>query len=132
MTGERRDYTRGLSWRKLGGKRRKAWKDAYRRLSHGASGVVKLGRKPDPPFDPGDEESRQALVNLGMAILELRELAGLSATDLAIATGVPPALIAVIEDGQFDPDFELLWTLADGIGVRPVAIFRRAEELDKR
>jgi ribosome-binding protein aMBF1 (putative translation factor) len=131
--GKRTDGTRGHIWRKLGGKRRKAWKDAYRRLAHGRGGVfpsvVKLGRRPDPPLEL-DDESREALVNLGIAVRELREQQGLSAQDLAGAAGVPLARIAAIEDGQFDPDFELLLMLADGMRVRPSASIRRAEELD--
>ncbi len=128
MTGEHSGFTRGHVWRKLAGKRRKAWKDAYRRLVHGASGVVKLGRTPDPP--PPDDDEREALVNLGRAIRELREQHGLSAEDLAIAAGVPPARIAAIEAGGYDPDLELLLTLADRMYVRPSANFRRAAELD--
>jgi DNA-binding XRE family transcriptional regulator len=127
MTGKRSGCTRGHVWRELASKRRKAWKYAYRRLVHGASGVIKLGRNPEPP--PDDDE-RQALVNLGRAIRELREQQGLSAEDLAIAAGVPPARIAWIEAGGYDPDLELLLTLADRMHVRPSAIFRRATELD--
>jgi DNA-binding XRE family transcriptional regulator len=134
---ERRDYTRGHIWRKLGGKRRKAWKDAYRRLAQGRGGVfpsvVKLGRRPDLPFDGGEplsDSERRNLVNLGRALRALREQQGLSASDLAGDAGVPLARIAAIEDGQYDPDFELLLALADGLRVRPSAIFRRAEELD--
>lgn len=45
---ERQDYTRGHIWRRFGGRRRKEWKDAYRRLAHGRSGEVKVGRRADP------------------------------------------------------------------------------------
>ncbi len=72
------------------------------------------------------------LVSLGRAVRSLREQQGLSARDLAAAVGVPPAQIAALEEGRVDPDFELLLTLADSMGVRLSTFFVRAEELDGR
>jgi DNA-binding XRE family transcriptional regulator len=135
MTEERRDYTRGHIWRKLGGKRRKAWKDAYRRLAHGRGGVfpgvVKLGRRPDPPLelDDRDEQSRQALMNLGRAVRELREQRGVSVSALAEAADMTRECLQALEAGQVDPHFDTLLALADGMRIRPQAIFKRAEEL---
>jgi transcriptional regulator with XRE-family HTH domain len=63
---------------------------------------------------------------------EVREQHGLSAHDLAAASGVAPARVAALEEGRLDPDFELLLTLAKGMGISPTAFFLRAEELDRR
>ncbi len=60
---------------------------------------------------------------------EVREQHGLSAHDLAAASGVDPARVAALEEGRLDPDFELLLTLAKSMGIRPTAFFVRAEEL---
>ncbi len=59
----------------------------------------------------------------------MREQHGLSVPDLAAASGVAPARVAALEDGQLDPDFELLRTLAQSMGVRQIAFYMRAEEL---
>lgn len=73
-----------------------------------------------------------SLVSLGRAACSLREQQGLSARDLAKATGVSAARIAELEEGRFDPDFELLVTLASSLGVRLSIFFVRAEEFDSR
>ena len=62
----------------------------------------------------------------------MREQHGLSAHDLAAASGVAPARVAALEDGQLDPDFELLLALAKSMGIRPTVFFVRAEELGSR
>ncbi len=62
----------------------------------------------------------------------MREQHGLSAHDLAAASGVAPARVAALEDGQLDPDFELLLALAESMGIRPTALSVRAEELGSR
>ncbi len=72
------------------------------------------------------------LASLGRAVRSLRERQGLTARDLAEAIGVSPAEIAVLEEGSLDPDFELLLTLADSLGVRMSTLFVRAEQLDGR
>jgi len=46
-----------------------------------------------------------------------------------VVAGVDRACIEALEAGRLDADYELLLTLADGIGVRPSAFFGRAEEL---
>jgi len=62
----------------------------------------------------------------------VREQHGLSAHDLAAASGVAPARVAALEEGQLDPDFELLLALANSMGIRQTAFFARAEELGGR
>jgi transcriptional regulator with XRE-family HTH domain len=74
-------------------------------------------------------EIEQALLLLGRAIREVREQQGVSTRDLAAATGVARERIAALENGRFDPEYDLLIALAEGIGVRPSAFFVRAEEL---
>lgn len=63
---------------------------------------------------------------------DVREQHGLSAHDLADAAGVVRARVAALEDGQLDPDFELLVKLAKCMGIRPTAFFVRAEELGRQ
>jgi transcriptional regulator with XRE-family HTH domain len=62
----------------------------------------------------------------------MRKQHGLSAHDLAIAAGVDPARVAALEDGQLDPDFELLITLAKRMGDGPAALFLQAEALSRQ
>jgi transcriptional regulator with XRE-family HTH domain len=69
------------------------------------------------------------LLLLGRAIREVREEQGFSVGELAGATGVARKRIAAVEDGRFDPEYDLLIALAEGIGVRPSAFFVRAEVL---
>jgi predicted transcriptional regulator len=71
----------------------------------------------------------QALLLLGRAIRELREEQGFSVGELAAVTGVARERIAALEDGCFDPEYELLITLAEGIGVRVSAFVARVEAL---
>ncbi len=78
------------------------------------------------------DQHQPDLLVLGKAIREVREQHGLSAHDLAAASGVAPARVAALEDGQLDPDFELLLALAKSMGIRPTAFFVRAEELGSR
>ncbi len=59
----------------------------------------------------------------------MREQHGLSADDLAAASGVAPARVAALEEGQLDPDFELLRALATSMGITQTAFYVRAEEL---
>lgn len=69
---------------------------------------------------------------LGEAIRELREQHRLAAGELAVAAGLPPAQLAALEDGQLDPDLELIAAIARAIGVRLPEIFVRAEEIAAR
>lgn len=75
---------------------------------------------------------QQDLLILGTAIRELRVQRDLTIGDLAAIAVVTPASITALENGELDPDFELLLALAAGMGIRPSAIFLRAEELGGR
>jgi transcriptional regulator with XRE-family HTH domain len=71
------------------------------------------------------------LIVLGRAVRGCRERARLNPSDLAASTGIEATRILALEDGQLDPDLDLLLTLAEAIGVRPSAFFIRAEELGR-
>ncbi len=75
------------------------------------------------------DERNPDLLHLGEAIRRIREERGVAAAELAAATGVPLTRIAAVEDGCVDPGFELLLTLADGIGVGVSAFISRAERI---
>ena len=75
------------------------------------------------------KQSELDLLILGKAFREIREQHGLGAGELATATGVDGVRIAALEEGRLDADYDLLLTLAEGIGVRASAFFLRAEEL---
>jgi transcriptional regulator with XRE-family HTH domain len=75
------------------------------------------------------ERPKHDLVILGEAIREIREQRGLSAGELASATGVTRARIAALEEGRLDPDYALLVALAEALGGRSAMIFLRAEQL---
>jgi transcriptional regulator with XRE-family HTH domain len=77
-------------------------------------------------------QSEKDLLFLGEAFREFREQHGLSAGELAAATGIDGLRIVALEEGCLDPDYELLLTLAEGIGVRPSVLFLRAQELAAR
>ncbi len=79
-----------------------------------------------------DPQQQRDLLLLGRAIREVREQRGLSARDLAAAADVTPARVAALENGQLDPDFELLVKLAKSMDIRPTAFVLRAEELGGR
>lgn len=66
---------------------------------------------------------------LGEAIGQIRTERGLSADELAVATGIEIARVRALEAGQLDPDYELLVALADGLGVGLSTFVIRAEEL---
>ncbi|HEY3865339.1 MAG TPA: helix-turn-helix domain-containing protein [Solirubrobacteraceae bacterium] len=66
---------------------------------------------------------------LGAAFCEVREQRGIGVGELAGVTGVARARIEALEEGRLDADYELLLTLAQGIGVRVSTFFLRADEL---
>ena len=72
-------------------------------------------------------QRQQDLLILGTAIRELRAQRGLTASDLAAIADVTPARVTALENGELDPDFELMLALAEGMGIRPSAFFLRAE-----
>lgn len=69
------------------------------------------------------------LAVLGRAVHELRERRRLSESEVAAATGIDERRIQALETGQLDPDYVLLLALAKALGVTPVALVTRAEEL---
>jgi transcriptional regulator with XRE-family HTH domain len=75
------------------------------------------------------QREQQHLLALGLALGQIREEHGVSADQLAAATGVELARVRALEDGRLDPAYELLLALADGLGVRPSAFVIRAEAL---
>jgi len=75
-------------------------------------------------------QPRHDLLILGKAVREIRAQHGLSASDLARASGVALERLVALEDGRLDPDMALLFKLADGMSVGTSVFFRRAEELD--
>jgi transcriptional regulator with XRE-family HTH domain len=78
------------------------------------------------------QHQHQDLVILGKAIQAVREQRGFSVATLAAVAGVSPSRVAALEDGRLDPDYELLLTLAESMGIRASAFILRAEELGDR
>lgn len=70
------------------------------------------------------------LLNIGRAVQLTREQKGLSAGELADASGISYERIVALEAGQLDPPYELLGELADGLRTRPSALVILAEQLD--
>jgi transcriptional regulator with XRE-family HTH domain len=59
----------------------------------------------------------------------MREQQGMSADELAGATGINRRRIDALETGHFDPTYELLLALADGLDIQPSALVTLAEQL---
>jgi transcriptional regulator with XRE-family HTH domain len=76
------------------------------------------------------ESAEHELRTLGRAIRELRLQRGLSVEQLARAAEISRAELAALEAGRLDPDYRRLLRLATGLGVRPLALLLRVEELD--
>lgn len=74
-------------------------------------------------------QSQRDLFFLGQAIGQLREERGLSTEVLAAAAGIERTRIQALEAGALDPDYDLLLTLAEALGIRISAFVIRAEEL---
>ncbi len=78
-----------------------------------------------------DRRSReQNLRLLGRAVRELRQQRGLSIDALAAAAGLHATYLVRLERGCQNPSYRQLLNLADGLGVRPIALLLRVEELD--
>jgi transcriptional regulator with XRE-family HTH domain len=77
-------------------------------------------------------EDERALLILGRVLREAREQHGLSADDLAAATGIAHERISALEAGQLDPPYDVMAALADALGVRLGFITKRAEELGRQ
>ncbi len=71
------------------------------------------------------------LAPLGRAVRRIRERRGMSADELAIATGISRKRINALETGHLDPTYELLLALAKGLATRPSALVGLAEQLEE-
>ncbi|MFI4990538.1 MAG: helix-turn-helix transcriptional regulator [Solirubrobacterales bacterium] len=76
-------------------------------------------------------QQRHDLIALGEAVREIRAQRQFSASDLAIASGVPLRLLAALEDGRLDPETELLHKLAESMGISQSVFYWRAVELEE-
>ncbi len=72
-------------------------------------------------------DGRYELAGLGRAIRHLRAEQNISAGELAVAAGLTPGRLYAIEAGRFDPAFDELLALADGLRVTPAALVGRAD-----
>ncbi len=70
------------------------------------------------------------LLLLGETVRALREQHGLSVAELSAATDVEEARIVALEEGRLDPDYDMLLTLAEGIGVPDTAFYLGAERAE--
>ena len=61
----------------------------------------------------------------------MRESQGMSAEELAIATGISRKRIDALETGHLDPTYELLLTLAKGLATQPSALVILAEQVEE-
>jgi transcriptional regulator with XRE-family HTH domain len=59
----------------------------------------------------------------------MREQLGMSADELASATGISRQRIDALETGHLDPTYELLLALAEGLAIQPSALVSLAEQL---
>ena len=76
--------------------------------------------------------AEQELAALGRAIRQLREEQSISRSALAQAAEISRRHLDALEAGRSDPPFDLLLALADGLGIRPSALFSRAEHESRR
>jgi transcriptional regulator with XRE-family HTH domain len=68
-----------------------------------------------------------SLAALGRAIRTRREDMGMSADELAGATGMSRQGIHALESGRLDPTYDALLTLAEALGTKPSGLVRLAE-----
>jgi transcriptional regulator with XRE-family HTH domain len=62
-------------------------------------------------------DSRAELIRFGQKIRQVREREGISVAELAARIDVDAQKINALEAGRFDPSFDVMIALADGIGV---------------
>jgi transcriptional regulator with XRE-family HTH domain len=77
-------------------------------------------------------DEKQQLRLLGHAIRSEREKHGLTVPELAVAAGISSERLQGLENGELDPDFELLLRLGKCLDTPTSAFFILAEELGKR
>jgi transcriptional regulator with XRE-family HTH domain len=74
-------------------------------------------------------QDQQELVVLGRAIGQIRRELGVSAEALAAASDIERRSLSALEAGRLNPTYELLLSLAEGLGIRPSTFVIRAEQL---
>jgi transcriptional regulator with XRE-family HTH domain len=79
---------------------------------------------------PSESKRHAQLVALGEAIRDTRIRQGFSASNIASKAGLRASQLRELEQGQLDPDLDLILRVADAIGVRASAFVLRAEELE--
>jgi transcriptional regulator with XRE-family HTH domain len=80
-------------------------------------------------FLPDRKQRKADLAALGRAVRLMREQRGMSAEDLAEATGIGRQRIDALEAGRLDPTYELLLSLAQALGTRPSVLVALAQRL---
>jgi transcriptional regulator with XRE-family HTH domain len=70
-----------------------------------------------------------SLLALGSAVRHMREQKGISAEQLAQASGVSREHVDALEAGRLDPTYELLLEIADSLKEQPSALVILAERL---
>ena len=73
-------------------------------------------------------DTRGELIRFGQTIRQVREREGISVAELAARTGIDARQISALEAGRFDPPFDVMIALADGIGVRLSALIPKDRE----
>jgi transcriptional regulator with XRE-family HTH domain len=73
-------------------------------------------------------DTRAELTRFGQSIRQVREREGISVAELATRAGVDAQQIKALEAGRFDPPFDMMIALADGIGVRLSALIPKDRE----
>jgi transcriptional regulator with XRE-family HTH domain len=58
------------------------------------------------------------LIRFGQKIRQVREREGISVAELAVRSGIAMQMINALEAGRFDPPFDLMIAVADGLGAR--------------
>lgn len=81
-------------------------------------------------FVPESGHRDADLLILGRAVRRMREQSGMSADELADATGMSRQRVDALEAGRLDPTYELLLALAEGLGIQPSALVSLAEQLE--
>jgi transcriptional regulator with XRE-family HTH domain len=89
-----------------------------------------LGAKQGSPHVMSSE--KQQLRLLGQTIRSIREKQYFTLPALAAAVSIPMIQLQAVEDGELDPDYELLIRLAECLGTRPSTFITRAEALGKQ
>lgn len=72
--------------------------------------------------------SKELLTNLGRRVKELRLSKNMTQQDLSEKTGVAPFYISRIENGRLNIRVEMLFKIADGLGVPVVELVKGVSE----